>query len=262
MNSRPATRPQLRSASRLIPSEELTDVTRWDFEDVNAEVIDYEQQAYEAEQQALALEKQSYEDGLRKQGHEEGYSEGYATGFEQGKAQGLAESQRQLSDYITGQGQQIARQFAGLMASAGDQMDMAEQLAAQSVLEIACELARQVLRSELVCNPNALLPVVREALGQLFADIRAATVRLHPLDLDVLQDALHEEFPNLKLTLQPDATLTRGGCVVEAAGTVIDGRLEKRWQRAVNRLGQNTALDDKALSSGAEISQEAEHGDD
>ena len=36
---------------------------------------------------------------------------------------------------------------------------------AQGMLELACELARQVLRHELSVNPNALQPVIREALG-------------------------------------------------------------------------------------------------
>jgi flagellar assembly protein FliH len=86
--------------------------------------------------------------------------------------------------------------------------------------------------------------VIREALGQLFSDSKAVQIKLHPLDLDVLQDVLHEEYPNLPLTLQPDPNLTRGGCLVESAGTVIDGRLEKRWARAVGRLGQNLSWEE------------------
>jgi flagellar assembly protein FliH len=29
----------------------------------------------------------------------------------------------------------------------------------------------------------------------------------------------------------------RGGCLVESAGTVVDGTLEKRWSRTVAKLG-------------------------
>lgn len=235
-----------RSASRFIPREEINELTRWDFADVDDAGLQLQQQAREREEQALALERQAYEEAIHKQGREQGYSEGYAAGFEQGKAQAQAEARKQLADYIAKQGQVAAQQFGALMVSASDQLEAAEQLAAQSVLELACELARQVLRKEIAGNPNALLPVLREALGQLFVDVRAVQVRLHPLDLDVLQDVLVEEYPNLKLTLQPDASLTRGGCVVEAAGTVIDGRLEKRWLRAIGRLGQAMAWEDDA----------------
>jgi flagellar assembly protein FliH len=94
-----------------------------------------------------------------------------------------------------------------------------------------------VLRRELTVNPNALQPVVREALGLLTVDSKVAAVRMHPLDLDVFAAELAREFPNLQLNLVPDASVTAGGCLVEAAGTVIDGTVERRWHKAVASLG-------------------------
>jgi flagellar assembly protein FliH len=35
----------------------------------------------------------------------------------------------------------------------------------------------------------------------------------------------------------PDASVERGGCLVESGGTVIDGTVSKRWERAVAQLG-------------------------
>jgi flagellar assembly protein FliH len=112
---------------------------------------------------------------------------------------------------------------------------------AKGVLELACELARQVLRHELSVNPNALQPVIREALSVLAIDSKAAFVRLNPVDLDVLQDVVKQEFSGLALSLLSDASVTRGGCLVESAGTVVDGTIEKRWGRAVAKLGLESA---------------------
>jgi flagellar assembly protein FliH len=252
-----------RTASRFIPREEINQLTRWDFADVDEARLLLAQQELEREQQALLLEQQAREQAIHKQGREQGYAEGYAAGFEQGKAQAEAEAKKQLNDYIAKQGRVMAQQFGTLMASASEQLEVAEQIAAQSVLELACELARQVLRKEVAGQPeDVLLPVIREALGQLFHDVRAVQVRLHPQDLEALQDVLVEEFPTLKLTLQPDTSLSRGGCIVEAAGTVIDGRLEKRWMRAVGRLGQSLPWEAEALEqdSGAPENKEAGHG--
>lgn len=192
------------------------------------------------EQQTRERELNEHLEGARQQAH----ADGYAQGFEQGRAQTLMGAQKQISDYIAGQGRETAQQFGALVESARAQLEAAEQMAGQAVLELACELARQVLRHEIASNPNVLLPVIREALGQLFSDSKAVQIKLHPLDLDVLQDVLHEEYPNLPLTLQPDGSLTRGGCLVESAGTVIDGRLEKRWARAIGRLGQNLSWEE------------------
>lgn len=218
----------MRQYTRFIPGEEIDAVSRWSFADIDAAAILLEQQerAREADEQLQSARQQAH-------------AAGYAEGFQQGHAQALLDAQKQISDYIDNQGREAAQQFGALIESQRAQLDAAEQMAAQSVLELACEMARQVLRHEIASNPNVLLPVIREALGMLFSDSRAVQIRLNPLDLDVLQDILREEYPNLPLTLQPDAAITRGGCLVESGGTVIDGRLEKRWARAIGRLGQN-----------------------
>lgn len=218
----------MRPITRFIPGEDIDAVSRWNFNDIDAAAMLLEQQSRERElNEQIASVRQQF------------HAEGYADGFKQGRAQTLLEAQKQISDYIAQQGRETAEQFGSLIESARTQLEGAEQMAGQAVLELACELARQVLRHEIASNPNVLLPVIREALGMLFSDSRAVQIKLHPLDLDVLQDILSEEYPNLPLTLQPDASITRGGCLVESGGTVIDGRLEKRWARAVGRLGQN-----------------------
>ena len=71
----------------------------------------------------------------------------------------------------------------------------------------------------------------------LLSDSKTAVIRMNPLDVEILADDLRDEFSNLAITLVTDAALTRGGCLVEAAGTVIDGTVERRWQRAVASLG-------------------------
>lgn len=227
----------MRQYTRFIPGEEIGAVTQWRFGDVElaGERLQHQNAAPEVESEAEA-----FLSAQRQQAHDAGYAEGYT----QGHAQGLLQAQRQINDYQNQQGRETAQQLATVVETARAQLDNGEQLAAQAVLDIAVELARQVLRHEIAGNPNALLPVIREALGQLFADSRAVQIRMHPLDLDVLQDAVREEFPNLPLTLQGDAAITRGGCMVEAGGTVVDGRLEKRWLNAISRLGHNGAWEE------------------
>jgi flagellar assembly protein FliH len=165
--------------------------------------------------------------------HQAGYAEGYA----QGHAQATLEGQRLINEYIATQGQDAANHFLNLFQSAQTQVEQSQQALAKGVLELACELARQVLRRELSTNPNALQPVVREALGMLTVDTKVAAVRMHPVDMDVLAEDLVREFPNLQLSLVPDANLTAGGCLVEAAGAVVDGTVERRWHKAVASLG-------------------------
>ena len=43
-----------------------------------------------------------------------------------------------------------------------------------------------------------------------------------------------------------DATVSRGGCLIESAGTVVNGTLEKRWMRAVANLGLDSPWEEAA----------------
>ena len=221
----------MRNSTRFIPGEEIGAVAQWRFGDVDSASILMREQSEDAAKAEIVRQQ------------------GYAEGFVQGRAQALLEAQHQINEFTSNQGKDAARQFAALLASAQTQLDAAEQMAAQGVLELACELSRQVLRHEISSNPNVLLPVIRESLGLLVADSRSVQVKLNPLDLDVLQVIVREEFPNIPLTLNADPSVTRGGCLIESGGTVVDGRLEKRWARAISQLGQNmsweTSRDDQ-----------------
>ncbi len=218
----------MRDYTRFIPGEEIGTVEQWDFGAVDtASVL----------QAAQVKVREEASDQVK---HDALKQEGYAEGFVQGQAQATLEAQRQISDFIANQGQEAAHNFTQLFAAAHAQLADAEQVMAGGVLELACELARQVLRHELSVNANVLQPVIREALGLLATENKSALVRLNPLDLAVLEDVTRAEFPNLTLTLLADATVTRGGCLVESAGTVVDATMEKRWTRAVANLGLNS----------------------
>ena len=219
----------MRNYLRFIPGEEVGAVEQWSFDPVDTQAVLLAAQAKVSEAAVDHLKDESLK------------QEGYAEGFIQGQAQAALEAQRQITDYIANEGQKTARDFAELFVSAQAQMADAEQVMARGVLDLACELARQVVRRELSLNTDALQSVLREALGLLAADTKSAVIRLNPLDLEVLEPVIRSEFVGLGLTLLPDQALSQGGCLVESAGTVVDGTLEKRWARAVATLGLESA---------------------
>lgn len=219
----------MRNYTRFIPGEEIGAVEQWDFGAVDTASL------------LLAAKGKARDDALEQVKSEaikqEALTEGYADGFAQGHAQATLEAQRQMTAYIANQGQQAAQGFADLFVTAQTQQAQNEQMLARGVLDLACELARQVLRRELSVNPDVMLPVIREALGLLGAESKTAVVRLHPQDFDAFEAVVKAEFTSMSITVLPDASLTRGGCLIESAGTVVDGTVEKRWQRAVASLG-------------------------
>lgn len=215
----------MRNFTRFIPGEEIGAVAQWDFAAVDTASILLAAQAQARE----AAAERGRDDAVRQ--------EGYAQGFAQAQAQAALETQQRIAEFTRSQGEEAAHRLAALFASTSLQLQQSEQAIAQGVLELACEVARQVLRQELSVNPNVLLPVVREALSLLLTDSKSAVVRMNPLDLEVLEEPLRAEFSSLSLTLLADARVDRGGCLVESAGTVVDATVEKRWLRAAATLG-------------------------
>ena len=226
----------MRNYSRFIPGEEIDTVERWDFGAVDTAALLLAAKA-KSDEEASEMVK---DEALTQQG----YAQGYAEGFVQGQAQLRLESQRQISDFVDQQGREASERFLALFANVKAQLMESEQVMAQGVLELACELARQVIRQEISINAKVLQPVIREAMGLLGVETKTAVVRLSPVDFEMLEELVRVEFAAMSLTLVADSTLTPGGCLIESAGTVVDGRVEKRWSQVVASLGLNQAWGD------------------
>lgn len=241
--------------SRFIPSEEIDAqaVVQWRFGMVDADgltplpldplgaapaadapVVDVT--PAEPEPEATDIE------ALLQQAREQGYAEGLAQGRNQGRAEATQEWQQRMDGYIAGEGRQIAQRMQALVAQADASFQALSQNMASELLQLACDIARQVVRQELACKPEALLPVVREALDMLVTEGRPATVRLNPADWQVLDAPLRAQYGEVpggasKVQWLADAAIAPGDVRVESGGTVIDGALETRWRRAVAALG-------------------------
>ena len=228
----------MRDNTRFIPGEEIDAFAQWNFGAVDTASL---RLAAESQARQLVEDKQR-DEALRQADHAQGFAEGFA----QGQARATLEGEHKIDAYTRTHGQAVSDRFSQLMQDAQAQLAQSQQVMAQGVLELACELARQVVRHELSVNPNVLQPVIREALGMLAADSKHALVRLNPLDAEVMQDAVQTEFAALNLSFVSDATIKPGGCLIASAGTVIDGSLDTRWRRAVASLGLQLPWDDGA----------------
>lgn len=208
----------------LIPSEDIAGFSRWRFERVGAAPA------------AAPVDPREI-DAVHQQALWQARQDALAEGRASGRAEAMAEAQAHMEEYFATHGQETAARLAAVLASAEDGLAQAQQDIARGTLEIACALARQVLRHEMATQPRALEPVVREALGLLMADGRNAAVRLSPVDFESLDAHLRAEFAGQAVSVIADASLAAGDCRVESAGAVIDGGMATRWSRAVASLG-------------------------
>ena len=257
----------LRTHSRFIPQEEIDDstVVQWRFGAVNShgsgvfapaqpaafipagseqfngfspslahqrapqpEVVDESSQEPEAP---------AFDEAQLQQMLEQARAEGHAQGLAEGRSQTQQQWQQRLDDHIKGAGRESVQRVDQVLQSLDENFKQMQSGMAQELLKLACDIARQVVRQELRTNPQALMPVVREALDMLGAESKPATVRLHPEDWKHLEAHVRAEWPNPKIEWLQDASVPTGGCRVESQGAQVDGGLEKRWQRAVGALG-------------------------
>jgi flagellar assembly protein FliH len=213
--------------SRFIPREEIDGVAAWHFSAVDGS-DDTTGATGGAEQEGVTTE-------VLQQARQLAHAEGFARGHDAG-AQEVRDA---LEATLRKTAEETAVRMAQLLRNTRDNLKKSEDQISRQILEIACDLARQVVRRELQSDTNPLKPVIAEALSQLVDDGLPATVRMNPGDLMLMKGALLETLSSPVPEFVADASVSPGGCVVESATMAVDATIEKRWARAVGNLGLN-----------------------
>lgn len=220
-SSKPAT------SSRFIPREEIGAVSAWRFSSMDGHLED------------VPATHPGPSSDLEKLAMDEARQQALAEGFEQGHATGSAEVREALGATMQKSIADASLRMAQLLHNTSEHLRKSEEQISRHILELACDVARQVVRREIRSDPKLLEPVIAEALGQLIDDGLPATVRLHPEDLERLGDSLKENLGKPQPEFVADASITPGGCLIESASMAVDATVEKRWARAVGNLGLN-----------------------
>jgi flagellar assembly protein FliH len=218
--------------ARFIPREELGAFASWDPGTLGAEAVERRQGVRRAE--PPAPEKPPAPDigaqlhAARQGGYQDGYRDGLAA-LEQFKQSFAA---------------QITAQIGQLTQSYGQELDALQQDMARALAVSATHLARQIVRSELQARPELVGMVAQEALDTLLMSARQITVRVHPQDHPLVAQGAADVLSSRGARLLADASISRGGCLVESDIGVVDASVAARWKRAVASLGCEEAWTD------------------
>lgn len=181
-------------------------------------------------------------------GHDEGYKAGHAKGYDVGKADGTAAGRQEgynagfQAGYVHGQtkAEAEATQLAAMAASCAQSLATMEGEVGQALINLAISIARQVVRSTLEVHPEKILDTVRDILYMESSKEAVLTLRMHPDDLQLVQEYVAEDPGAIKWRLIADATVEHGGCLAETALGNIDATLQTRWQRVASTLGESS----------------------
>jgi flagellar assembly protein FliH len=158
------------------------------------------------------------------------------SGYEAGQAQGYADATRSAQAARAVEAQRVESLLAQLRGG----FDELSTHTADALLDLALDVAAQVLRREVQTQRDAILPVVREALALVIESHGHPTVRLAPADFALVRQALQEDGRLHGCRCVEDASIQPGGCRVESAHGDIDATLATRWRRVVQSLGCST----------------------
>jgi len=137
---------------------------------------------------------------------------------------------------------EVAAESARMKALADSYANMLDNLdfrLADMLLELALDVARQVVIGELAVHPERILDVVKLALNQMAESSREARLLLNPADAALIRPHLEQILDKNRLRLVEDARIVRGGCLIETPQGDLDATLQARWRQVVQVLGSN-----------------------
>jgi flagellar assembly protein FliH len=155
------------------------------------------------------------------------------SGYQDGYRDGLAALEQFKQSYAA----QITAQVGALTQSYGQELEALQQEMARALAVSATHLARQIVRSEIAARPELVAVVAQEALDTLLMSAKQVTVRVHPDDHPLVAQGAAEVLSARGARLVSDASIARGGCLVESDIGVVDASVAARWKRAVASLG-------------------------
>ncbi len=169
------------------------------------------------------------------------------TGYQDGYRDGLVA----LEEFKRSFALQTTTQIGALLQSLGAELDGLQQDMARTLAVSATHLARQIVRAELVSAPELIAAVAQEAVDTLLLSARHITLRVHPDDHALVAQGAAEVLEARGTRLLADASMTRGGCLVESDIGVIDASLQTRWRRVAASLGCDDGWEESTAPAAA-----------
>jgi flagellar biosynthesis/type III secretory pathway protein FliH len=181
-------------------------------------------------------ERQRLIESASGEGYAQGHAEGLARGREEGQAAGKAEA---LAEYRERLGAIEAGWSEALSAFVGERGRLLADARAD-VVRLAVLLAERLTKRRLELDPGLVVDQVESVL-RLVARPTRLVIRLHPLDLPLVREAMPNLLSGLPLVehveLVTDAGLERGSCVATTAGGgMIEASIGAQLERLAAEL--------------------------
>ena len=167
-------------------------------------------------------------DELQKEAHKEGHQLGFEQGKTEGYQAGLQLAQKEMT-------QQVAY-LKQIMTTLNTPLQELDTEVENDLVSLVATVARQLVRRELKTDREHVIGAVRAALAVLPINDRKLKIFLHPQDVELVKKGLSIDGEETTWQWIDDPMLTRGGCRLETADTIIDASVESRLESVINKL--------------------------
>ncbi|QIM43449.1 MULTISPECIES: flagellar assembly protein FliH [Enterobacteriaceae] len=192
-----------------------------DEENTEPELSEEELRAQQLAQIQMQAHDQGYAAGMN-EGRQKGQEQGYQEGLAQGLAQGLEQARTQQAP-IHARMQQLVSEFQNTL-------DALDSVIASRLMQMALEAARQVIGHTPPVDNSSLIKQIQGLLQQEPLFSGKPQLRVHPDDLQRVEEMLGATLSLHGWRLRGDPTLHHGGCKVSADEGDLDASVATRWQ--------------------------------
>ncbi|MGL4725680.1 MAG: flagellar assembly protein FliH [Scandinavium sp.] len=177
------------------------------------------------QQQLAHIQMQAHEQGYNaglNEGRTAGHAQGYQEGLAQGQEQGLTQAQQQQAP-LHARMQQLVSEFQHTL-------DALDSVIASRLMQMALEAARQVIGQAPIVDNSALIKQIQALLQQEPLFSGKPQLRVHPDDLQRVEEMVGATLSLHGWRLRGDPTLHHGGCKISAEEGDLDASVATRWQ--------------------------------
>lgn len=203
--------------SIVIPKENLTAFERWELASFDIGGSQQKTTTPVISEDELAQ--------IRQQAH----AEGYAAGQQEGRLTGIQQASAETAQLQT------------MMGNLQQSLNQVDEQVAQSLLDLALEIARKMVHQTIQIHPEVILKVVSDAIAELPHFNQNAHLILHPVDAELVRSRMGEQLTHSGWKIFTDNQIERGGCKVETAHSHVDAEVGARWKKVVESIGQDAS---------------------
>jgi flagellar assembly protein FliH len=163
----------------------------------------------EAKNKASSIERDSYE-------------KGFAQGEKDGQEMGTKKLEKVL--------ERIHQALQEIVAYKQEFIKLHEK----ETLDLVCRIAEKIVRGRVKIDRGIIRETIFEALN-LVADRSEVTVKVSPEDIEYVKELRPEFFDRItdlkSITMEPDPSISPGGCAMETAFGHVNARLESQLEK-------------------------------